>query len=116
MQPLNRADAPDKQISCPDIRILTSRVSYPQVLCRNTNNKEEAKMSLAQLQQQEAAFFSGHPELRARSADMGSVALADRLDTIQRDLLTKTDIISTLIDKVRSHKNMAHNKCCINCA
>jgi len=32
---------------------------------------------------------------------MGSVALANRLDSIQRNLLTKTDIIATLITKVQ---------------
>jgi len=66
-----------------------------QVLCRNTNSAEQRDMSLQQLQEQEAAFFAGHSELSARKVDMGSVALAERLDHIQRTLLTKTDIIPT---------------------
>lgn len=58
-------------------------------------------MNLQQLRDQEAAFFAGHADLSARKSDMGSVALANRLDSIQRNLLTKTDIIATLIAKVQ---------------
>ncbi len=70
-----------------------------QVRCRKT--PEEVAMNLQQLRDQEAAFFAGHADLSARKSDMGSVALANRLDSIQRNLLTKTDIIATLITKVQ---------------
>ncbi len=72
-----------------------------QVRCRKTSASEEVAMNLQQLRDQEAAFFAGHADLSARKSDMGSVALANRLDSIQRNLLTKTDIIATLITKVQ---------------
>lgn len=65
----------------------------PQVKCRNTNVDAEISMTLLELQQSEQEFFASHPELQ-HVPGMGSVALANALDEIQKDLLFKTDVIA----------------------